>query len=86
MAVALPSDHERSLFVSEVPSPLMPPTEVRAIYPGSAVTMWRAEKLGLFPRRVKIAKRKTAYRRAEIEAWAADPEKWARENSAPANA
>lgn len=59
-------------------SPLMAVDEVARIFPGSEATRWRAEKIGLFPKRVRISKRKIAYLRSQVEAWARDPEGWAR--------
>jgi predicted DNA-binding transcriptional regulator AlpA len=61
------------------------PIEVDAISQLSAVTRWRREKVGQFPRRVKLSARKIAYRKSEIEAWQADPEGWAKRNQAPAS-
>jgi hypothetical protein len=61
------------------------PVDVDRISLLSPVTRWRREKAGLFPRRVKLSARKIAYRKAEIEAWAVDPEGWAKRN-APAGA
>ena len=40
------------------------------------LTRMRQEKLGRFPKRVKIATRRIAYRGAEIEDWLRDPEAW----------
>src|SRR5439155_5678075 len=49
------------------------PSEVDTISQLSPVTRWRREKAGLFPRRLKISARKIAYRKSEIEDWAARP-------------
>ena len=40
------------------------------------LTLMRQEKLGRFPKRVKISSRRIAYRGAEIEDWLRDPEAW----------
>jgi prophage regulatory protein len=53
------------------------PAEVDAITRISDLTRWRLEKRGRFPLRIKIANRKIAWRKSDIEAWAADPEGWA---------
>jgi prophage regulatory protein len=42
------------------------------------VTRKRMERRGLFPKRIRIAPRRIAWRRPDIEAWAADPEGWAK--------
>lgn len=41
------------------------------------VTIWRHEKAGLFPRRVRLSTRRVVWRRTELEEWLADPEAWA---------
>ena len=48
--------------------------EIDAITQIHDVTRKRMERRGLFPRRIHIAPRRIAWRRSEIEAWAADPE------------
>jgi predicted DNA-binding transcriptional regulator AlpA len=40
------------------------------------VTRRRMEKRGKFPQRVRIGNRKTAHIRAEVEAWARNPDLW----------
>jgi predicted DNA-binding transcriptional regulator AlpA len=52
------------------------PAEVDAITRIGDLTRWRLEKRGRFPRRLKIANRKIAWRKSGIEAWVADPEGW----------
>jgi predicted DNA-binding transcriptional regulator AlpA len=42
------------------------------------ITRKRMERRGLFPKRVHVTPRRIAWRRSEFEAWAADPEGWAR--------
>ncbi|MFK4522168.1 putative DNA-binding transcriptional regulator AlpA [Bradyrhizobium japonicum] len=49
---------------------------VREIVPFSIVTMWRMEKQGRFPKRIKVANRKVVWRKSEVEAWQANPEEW----------
>jgi predicted DNA-binding transcriptional regulator AlpA len=61
------------------------PIEVDTISQLSAVTRWRREKAGQFPRRVKLSARKIAYRKSEIEDWQRDPEGWAQRNRAAAS-
>jgi predicted DNA-binding transcriptional regulator AlpA len=46
------------------------------------LTRMRQEKLGRFPKRVKIATRRIAYLGAEIEDWLRDPEAWRQRNAA----
>jgi prophage regulatory protein len=52
------------------------PAEVDEITRISDLTRWRLEKRGRFPRRIKIANRKIAWRKSDIEAWARDPGGW----------
>ena len=47
------------------------PAEVDAITRSSDLTCSRLEKRGRFPPRIKIANRKIAWRKSDIEAWAA---------------
>jgi predicted DNA-binding transcriptional regulator AlpA len=46
------------------------------------LTLMRQEKLGRFPKRVKISSRRIAYLGAEIEDWLRDPEAWRQRDSA----
>jgi prophage regulatory protein len=64
-----------------MPSPFLLPNEVDHISCISDVTRWRLEKSGRFPKRIRIANRKIAWRKTDIEAWAADPEGWAKRHS-----
>jgi prophage regulatory protein len=81
--------HQEELLSSsfcsgEVPmieSPFLLLPEVDKISRLSDLTRWRLEKSGRFPKRVKIAGRKVAWRKSEIEAWVADPEGWARRHN-----
>jgi len=45
-------------------------------------TRERLEQRGRFPRRIYISPRRIAWRRADIEAWAADPEGWGKQHAA----
>ena len=48
--------------------------ELRELTGGlSDTTIWRMEKAGSFPRRVKISLNRVAWSLAEFEKWAADP-------------
>jgi prophage regulatory protein len=69
---------ERSAMI-ESPFLLLP--EVDKISRLSDLTRWRLEKSGRFPKRIRIAGRKVAWRKSEIEAWVADPEGWARRHN-----
>lgn len=62
-------------------SPFLLPDEVDRISKLSGVTRWRREKLGKFPRRIKLSARKIAYDRAAVMDWSKDPEGWAARNS-----
>ncbi len=63
------------------PSPFLLPPEVEEISLLSDVTRWRHEKLGQFPRRIKITNRKIVYRKSDIDDWASDPEGWRARNA-----
>ena len=58
------------------------PNEVDEISRFADVTRWRMEKRGLFPRRVHLSPGRIAWRRADIEQWASDPEGWAKRGTA----
>lgn len=62
--------------MSEIETPFLLPDEVDTLTLTSDTTRWRREKVGRFPRRIKIGARKIAYRRSEVLAWTADPEGW----------
>jgi prophage regulatory protein len=51
--------------------------EIDQVHPVRDKTRKRAEAAGLFPRRIKLAPRVSAWRRSEVEAWQADPAAWA---------
>jgi hypothetical protein len=57
-------------------SPFLLPDEVDTIALICDMTRMRQEKLGRFPKRIKLANRKVAYRRTDIEEWSRDPEGW----------
>ncbi|MDR6303959.1 putative DNA-binding transcriptional regulator AlpA [Nitrobacter vulgaris] len=59
-------------------SPFIFHEEIDAITRLCDMTRKRMERRGLFPKRVRIAPRRIAWRRADIEAWASDPEGWAK--------
>jgi predicted DNA-binding transcriptional regulator AlpA len=63
---------------------LLPPDEVEQKTLLCDLTRMRQEKLGRFPKRVKIASRRIAYRGAEIEDWLRDPEAWRQRNASGA--
>ncbi|MCO5129342.1 MAG: AlpA family phage regulatory protein [Xanthobacteraceae bacterium] len=71
-------------------SPLVTFRELAASYNPEVkkVTLWRHERDGLFPRRVKLSPRRVAWRRDELEEWRADPQGWIKRHqakSAPQN-
>jgi predicted DNA-binding transcriptional regulator AlpA len=57
---------------------LLLPDEVYAIAHLGATTVWRLERDNRFPRRIKIASRKVAWRKADVLEWARDPVEWCR--------
>jgi len=57
-------------------SPFVLSQEADEISLVSNIARWRQEKLGRFPKRVKLANRKVAYLRRELEDWSQDPEGW----------
>ena len=59
------------------PTPFVLTDEVEKIHPVTDRARKRAETVGLFPQRVKLALHKSGWRRSEIEAWQADPRGWA---------
>jgi prophage regulatory protein len=63
-------------------SPFILPDELDAIVRNSDLTRRRMERKGLFPKRVKIAERKTAHRRVDIEEWCENPDAWVKRNAA----
>jgi predicted DNA-binding transcriptional regulator AlpA len=65
-----------------LPSPFMLSPEVDAVTRMTNLTRSRLERRGKFPRRIRIGNRKIAWRKSDIEAWAADPEGWARRHAA----
>jgi predicted DNA-binding transcriptional regulator AlpA len=62
--------------MTELPSPLVFRPEAVQRSTLSSVTLWRWEKIGKFPKPIKISARRIAYRREEFEAWLRDPEAW----------
>ena len=59
-------------------TPFLLPSEVDKISRVTDMTRMRLEKSGRFPKRIKIGCRKIAWKKADIEAWVADPEGWAK--------
>jgi predicted DNA-binding transcriptional regulator AlpA len=57
-------------------SPFLLPDELDKLTRVSDLTRSRMEKRGLFPRRIRIAPRRIAWRRSEVEDWVRDPEAW----------
>jgi prophage regulatory protein len=52
------------------------PAEVQEITRLRDPTRRRMETRGLFPQRIRIAPRRIAWRRADIEQWVKNPEDW----------
>lgn len=42
----------------------------------SSVTIWRKERAGVFPARVRLGPNAVAWRESEVNEWMADPSKW----------
>ena len=57
-------------------SPFILEPEILETVQFSPVTLYREEKAGRFPRKVKLSPRKNAWLRADFEAWSKDPEGW----------
>lgn len=54
------------------PSPIdqiLSRTEVREITPASDMTLWRWEQAGLFPKRIKLGKRRIGWSLSEVQDW-----------------
>ena len=62
--------------MEQITSPFVLPDEADKISLLCDLTRRRQEKLGRFPERIKLANRKIAYRRRDIEEWSRDPESW----------
>lgn len=62
--------------MSQPTSPFLLPSEVSKTVLLCKVTLWRLEKCGQFPRRVKLTSKKYVYHRHEIDEWSKDPEGW----------
>lgn len=43
-------------------------------------TLWRWERLGIFPKREQIGPNTTVYRKSLIDEWAEDPQGWAKKH------
>ena len=65
-------------------SPLVFRDEADRITGISDVTRKRGEAKGTFPKRIALSPRRVAHKRAELLAWCADPEGWAKRNKASA--
>jgi predicted DNA-binding transcriptional regulator AlpA len=64
--------------MSKFSLPFLLPSEVDELTRLSDLTRRRLEEAGKFPRRIKIANRKIAWRRADILLWLDDPPGWAK--------
>lgn len=67
--------------MTEKQSPFVLPAEADKICLISDITRWRQEKVGRFPKRIKLDGKKVVWRRVDIEEWAADPEGWRERNA-----
>jgi prophage regulatory protein len=52
-----------------LPEELILNAERRRLVPVSDVTIWRMERRGEFPRRIRVSPGRVAWRRSEIEQW-----------------
>ena len=55
--------------ITACPDRLIDSTELRRLIPFSDVHIWRMEKEHRFPRRIKIGRRRVAWRLSEIQEW-----------------
>lgn len=67
-------------------SPWLFESELSTYHPVSGSTRRRQEAIGRFPRRIHIGTKVVAWRRADVEAWLADPEAWAKAHKPKAEA
>jgi prophage regulatory protein len=51
------------------PDDLILRAERKRLVPISEATVWRMERRGEFPRRIRVSAKRVAWRRSEIEAW-----------------
>jgi len=52
-----------------LPEELILKGALKLLVPISDTTVWRMERRGEFPRRIRVSPRRVAWRRSEIEAW-----------------
>jgi predicted DNA-binding transcriptional regulator AlpA len=57
--------------------PFMRRDEVKKLHPVTDKARERAEKIGMFPKRIWLAPKVASWRRAEVSDWFADPAAWA---------
>jgi predicted DNA-binding transcriptional regulator AlpA len=57
--------------------PFMLRDEVARLHPVTDRVRARAESVGLFPKRIALAKKIPGWRRAEVNEWLSDPAAWA---------
>ncbi|WP_183361243.1 helix-turn-helix transcriptional regulator [Geomonas limicola] len=50
---------------------VIPPSKIREVTGLSRTTVWRLERLGQFPHRIRLSPGRVGYRRSEIESWLA---------------
>jgi prophage regulatory protein len=72
-----PSPFSFSFTETSMESAFLLDAEVEALTTLSDLTRRRQEAAGKFPRRIELAARKIGWRRADVEAWLADPRGWA---------
>jgi predicted DNA-binding transcriptional regulator AlpA len=61
-------------------SPFMKKYEIEGVHPVNDPTRKRAERAGIFPKRIWLGPKVAAWRRTEINDWFADPAGWAQRN------
>jgi prophage regulatory protein len=57
------------MTTSTFPERLIDAKELREVVPYSPVEIWRKEKSGQFPRRIKIGPNRVAWKLSEVLAW-----------------
>ena len=62
---------QQEAYMVVVPEKLLSSTELAEMVPYSLVHIWRLEKAGQFPKRIKLGARRVAWRSSVVSAWIA---------------
>jgi predicted DNA-binding transcriptional regulator AlpA len=83
MRLYLRTTETRGTQMTDLPdNPWMRRDEVSKLHPVGDRTRATAEELGMFPRRIPLAPKISAWRRTEVNEWLADPVEWAQRRRA----